>query len=116
MKKTGKPRIIYSNHAHYRIGLRGLNKTSIEQTIRQPDRVIREAEGQTKYIKRMGARVYNVIGSYKADQHAILVVSAWVHGEQDPPDYLWLFITLPFRFIYWVWKWLFAQKHVRRRR
>ena len=109
-----KYRIVYTDHAHERIGLRRLSKTSIEQTIRHPDRVQKIENGETKYTKRMGSKLYQVVVKIDHQQEAIIVVSAWIRGQEDPPDYLWKFITLPFRLIRWLWRLLFSKPQKRR--
>ncbi|MBQ6449937.1 hypothetical protein IJJ08_03500 [bacterium] len=101
------PKIIYTTHAQERIRLRRLNGRSIEATLTHPDETQDLEDGKKKFIKLQGQRLYHVVAQYKSDQHAWLVISVWVRGEEDPPDYLWLIITSPFRLLWWLVKFIF---------
>lgn len=95
-------KIIYTKHALQRVDLRRLSKRSIEAAIADPDKVVTEEDGKKKFIKMQGKRLYHVIAQYKPDQRAWLVISVWVRGEDDPQNYLWWLITLPFRLVWWL--------------
>ena len=103
--------IIYTKHAQERLRKRNLSKLDIEDTIRYPDKkYCSQSESGDKFIKKQGTRRYHVIAKYLPQQKAYLVVSAWVRGEEDQPDFGWRLITAPLRLIWWVIKKVFSRK------
>jgi len=86
-----------TKHAQQRVYLRRLSLRSIESTLADPDRVVEMDGGKRKFIKQQGSRLYHVVAKYSPPQRAWVVISVWVRGEEDPPNYLWLVITWPFR-------------------
>lgn len=93
--------VILTKHAKERTNQRGMTITGIEDTILNPDKKISLPAGQTKFIKQQGKRLYQAVAIYKEQEHAWLVLSVWVRGEEDRPDLLWLIITTPF---IWLWQ------------
>jgi hypothetical protein len=106
-------KIIYTNHARERLKKRRLSEHGLEDTICHPDKKFSiQNDGRTKYVKKQGTRLYHVVAKYLPDQKAYLILSAWVRGEEDRPDFAWQLITAPFRLIGWLVKkgWLGIKK------
>ncbi|MDO5561781.1 MAG: DUF4258 domain-containing protein [bacterium] len=99
-------RIIFTDHARARIRKRRMSLTGVEKTIENPDRKKTLSDGQTKFVKFLDNRLYQVIAVYKSDQKAWIVISAWIRGEEDQPDLIWRLITAPFKLLAKLWRWL----------
>jgi len=93
--------VILTKHARERLSQRGMTINGVEETIYNCDKKIILPTGETKFIKQQGSRLYQAVAIYKEKEHAWLVLSVWVRGEEDRPDLLWLIITAPFK---WLWK------------
>ncbi len=100
-------KVILTKHARERLSQRGMTVNGVEETILDPDKKISLDEGQTKFIKQQGRRLYQVVAIYKEQEHAWLVLSVWVRGEEDKPDLLWLAITTPFKWLGKLLKFIF---------
>ena len=84
--------------------LRHLTKSGIQQTIDYPDRVYTREDGAQKFIKKIGDKPYHVVAKLNPKNQEIVVISAWIRGEDDPVSGVWLLITAPFRLIRWLWR------------
>ncbi|MDR0463458.1 MAG: DUF4258 domain-containing protein [Pseudomonadales bacterium] len=100
--------IIYTKHAKERIEMRKLYKPDIEETLLEPDQTIQQDKLNFKFVKTIEGRKYQVVAKYNDEEKKWIIVSAWVRGEEDPPNYLWLIITFPFRALWWLLKKLFG--------
>ena len=98
--------IIFTTHAYERIISRSLAVHSIYETINFPEKVLKESQGNKKFIKIIQKRKYQVVATYKQDQNKYLVISAWVRGEEDKQPLAWQLITLPFKLIWWLLTWI----------
>ncbi len=105
MSQTYK-NIIFTNHAYDRIKSRSLALHSIYETVNFPEKISQESKENKKYIKTIQNRKYQVVAAYKPNQKKYLVISAWVRGEEDKQPLSWQLITLPFKIILWIIKWI----------
>jgi hypothetical protein len=108
-------KIIYTKHARERAAKRKLSFWGIEETILHPDKKYHCPDSESeKFIKRQGTRLYHVVATFLPKEQAYLVVSAWVRGEEDQPDWAWRIITLPFRLGWWairsLWRLMVGKK------
>ena len=105
-------KIIFTDHARARIKKRKMSLLGVEKTITSPDRKISLPDGQIKFIKFLDKRLYQAIAVYEKKQQAWIVISAWIRGENDPPDLLWTLITAPFKLLFkffrFLWRLIFA--------
>ncbi len=85
-----------------------MSRLGIEQTIINPDKVLELGQGQKKFIKQQGSRLYQTIALWKEKEQLWLIISVWVKGEEDRPDLLWRLLTAPFRFLRFLWHWFFV--------
>lgn len=100
-------KVILTKHARERLSQRGMTVNGVEETIFDPDKKISLPAGQIKFIKQQGKRLYQVVAIYKDREHAWLVLSAWVRGEEDKPDFWWLIITMPLKWLWQLLKFIF---------
>lgn len=100
-------KVILTKHARERLDQRRMTVGGVEETVLDPDKKISLEAGQTKFIKQQGKRLYQAVAIYKEQEHAWLVLSAWVRGEEDKPDLLWLIITAPFKWLWQLLKFIF---------
>lgn len=97
--------IVLTSHAKERMQRRRLRMQDIEATLAAPDKSVpQEDKLNYKFIKTINDRQYQVIGHYSSEEQKWIIISAWVRGEEDPPDYLWIVLTAPFRLIWWLIK------------
>ena len=101
-------KVILTKHAQERMSKRTMSKLGVEETVLKPDKKITGDKGETKFIKQQGSRQYQVIATYKPNERAWLVISAWVRGEEDQPDLLWRILTMPFKLLWSLLKILFG--------
>lgn len=78
------PRITFTHHAEERMALRRITRAMIAAAVEAPDRTEPEADGDTKFIRRIEGRQVYVIGRYLPAERKWLVKSTWVRGENDP--------------------------------
>ena len=102
--------IIYTNHALERIRQRHLDQREIELTVREPSKKFPAKDDETKFLRTIDGRRYQVIAKYVADQGAWLVVSAWVRGEEDPEPMLWTILAAPFRLLWEIVSWAWGRR------
>jgi hypothetical protein len=100
--------LIFTKHAAERIGDRSITKDKIWQTINNPDKVLKKNHGSKKFIKTISDRKFHVVATYLTKEKSYLVISAWVRGEDDKQSIIWTLITLPFKIIFWIIKYLFS--------
>ncbi len=105
MAKTYKD-LVFSDHALHRVSLRSLRLEAVYQSIHNPDKSFPQEDGKTKFIKLANDRKYHVVAK-KTDQDQWLVISVWVRGEEDPVPLMWQLITLPFKAVWWLLKFLY---------
>ena len=98
--------IILTKHARERIAQRRMTVLGVEETVLEPDKKIKLKDGQVKFVKQQGTRLYQVVTTYKEKEHAWLVLSAWVRGEDDPEDLLWVILTAPVKLLWKLMKFL----------
>lgn len=98
--------LIFTNHAYNRLNLRSISNFAIYDTVRNPDKKHNKSGDSIKYIKKISGRNYHVVATYKSDQKKYLVISAWVRGEDDKVSFIWQVITLPFKIVLWIIKFL----------
>lgn len=96
--------LIFTNHAYARLKDRSLTSDGVYQTVNWPDFKKSQPDGQTKFIKTIAGRHYQVIAKYLADQQKWLIISNWVRGEEDREPLIWQMICAPFKIIWWVIK------------
>lgn len=74
---------IFTNHALERLEQRRISQEMVVNTIHQPDRQVKEADGDTQFIKTISGREVHVIAYHKPDEDKWLIKSTWVRGEED---------------------------------
>jgi len=80
---TKPTNIVYSKHALERMQLRAITEDMVLKTIRHPDSTYIEADGDTKFIRKVdGVKLY-VVCKPLPDEAKWLVKSTWVRGEDD---------------------------------
>ncbi len=75
--------IVFSHHARERMELRVISEDMVLQTIRRPDKTYPEADGDTKFIRRVNGANLHVVCKPVPDEDKWLVKSTWVRGEDD---------------------------------
>lgn len=91
--------VLFTDHALERLKLRRITQDMIVSAIQAPDRREREADGDTKFIKRIHERDLHVVAHYEEDERKWLVISTWVRGEADPKPLWQQILLLPVRLI-----------------
>ncbi len=99
-------KVILTKHAQERIKQRRMTALGVEQTVLNPDRKVPLENGETKFIKKQGQRLYQAVGVYENKQKAWIVLSAWVRGENDKPELLWRIIVWPWQMLWKLMKFL----------
>jgi len=100
---------IFSKHALQRLKERSIPLDQAELVLRHPDQTFPGKKANSiKFAKNINGRNMQLVGTYLPDQKKWLVVSAWVRGEEDRVPFVWQIITLPFKFIWWLFKRLIA--------
>ncbi|MCL2110546.1 DUF4258 domain-containing protein [Microgenomates group bacterium] len=103
--------VIFTNHALERIRLRHLSESDIIATVTNPTKTFpSDKSGETKFLRTIKKRRYQVIAKWLSDQNSWLVVSAWVRGEEDPEPILWTILAAPFRLIWEIIKFAFRKE------
>ena len=97
-------KIILSKHALERARLRNIELSAIEQIILNPEQKINLRDGKFKFIKNLNNRHYQVVAADIKKENKWLVISVWVRGEDDKAPFVWILITAPFRFLWWLMK------------
>lgn len=100
-------KIILSKHALERAKLRNIELSVIEQIILSPEQKINLKDGKFKFIKNINNRRYQVVAADVKKENKWLVISVWVRGEDDRVPFVWILITAPFKFLWWLLKNLF---------
>ena len=100
-------KIILSKHALERAKLRNIELSAIEQIILNPEQKINLRDGKFKFIKNLNNRRYQIVAADIKKENKWLVISVWVRGEDDKAPFIWILITAPFRFLWWLLKNLF---------
>lgn len=97
--------LIFTTHAKERMNLRKLHRVDIEETLSSPDKTIAlEDKLNYKFIKTIDGREYQIVAHFDDLDKKWIIVSAWIRGEEDPPDLLWQIITAPFKALWWLIK------------
>ena len=99
--------LIFTTHAYNRAKSRNINSYSIFETIKSPDKKIKKENSSYKYIKTISGRKYHVVATYKSKEKKYLIISVWVRGEDDKVPLMWQIITLPFKILFWIIKFLY---------
>lgn len=100
------PKVILSTHAIDRAKLRKMELYGIEKLVLNPDKKISLGQNKFKFLKKIGDRRYQAIASYLPKENNWLVISVWVRGEDDRVPLIWQIITLPFRLLWWILKFI----------
>lgn len=101
--------IILTKHAQERKKLRKISNYEIQLTLNTPDQEIELKPNLFKFKKKVKKRKLQIIAQYLKEQKKYLIISVWVRGEDDPIPLTWRLITLPFKLIWWFFKWLFKK-------
>lgn len=100
-------KIILSKHALERARLRGIELAVIEKVILNPEQKINLRDGKFKFIKNLNNRRYQIVAADIKKENKWLVISVWVRGEDDRVPFVWLLLSAPFRFLWYLLKNLF---------
>jgi len=73
----------FTNHARERMQLRVITEEMVVMTIRKPDKLFQEDDGDTKFIRKVNGANVQVVCKPLPDENKWLVKSAWVRGEDD---------------------------------
>ncbi len=97
-------KIILSKHALERARLRHIELSVIEQIILNPEQKINLRDGKFKFIKNLNNRHYQIVAADIKKENKWLVISVWVRGEDDRLPLIWILISAPFKFLWWLLK------------
>jgi hypothetical protein len=101
---------IFTKHALQRLKERSISVEQAESVLRHPSETIPGKKPDTvKFIRTVNGRNMQLVGTYLADQKKWLIVSAWVRGEEDKIPLAWQLITLPFKLVWLLMKWLYTK-------
>lgn len=100
------PKIVLSNHAMQRARSRKMGLYAIEQMIIYPDKKIDLGKHKFKFLKNIDNRHYQAVATYLPKEDKWLIISVWVRGEEDQLPFAWRLITLPFRLLWQLLKFL----------
>lgn len=98
--------LIFTDHAHERMFLRGISKSLIQTTLDKPTKTEIEDDGDTQFIKpvtrRGEKRNLHVIAKPVPEQgkNAWLVKTVWIRGEDDPNFFIKTIRMLVFKIFY----------------
>lgn len=97
--------LIFTNHAYHRLKQRSLSFDGVWQTVHYPNKK-NKSGSNFKFVKVIGDRNYQVVANFLKSENKYLIVSVWVRGEDDHAPLVWQILTLPFRLLWWLLKWL----------
>lgn len=101
--------IVFTKHAAERTALRSISDDAVWNTITFPDKVQQESHQSKRYIKLKNGRKYFVIATYLPQESKYLIVSTWVRGEDDAQPLAWVLISLPFKLVWRLSKYLISK-------
>lgn len=101
--------VIFTKHAAERMALRSISEHSVWETISYPDSVKSENQNSKRYIKNIHDRRYFVVASYIHNEKKFLVISCWVRGEDDRVPLMWTLITLPFKILWKIIRFIYMR-------
>ncbi|HEX2621095.1 MAG TPA: DUF4258 domain-containing protein [Phototrophicaceae bacterium] len=76
--------VVFTDHAIERLKLRRITQDMVVNTLKKPEHQEPEADGDTKFTRKIQNRHVQVVSRYLPDEKKWLVISAWVRGEEDP--------------------------------
>lgn len=100
--------LIFTNHAYHRLKQRSLSEHGVWKTVHHPKRTTKKGEN-TKFIRAINDRTYHVVSAYLPKEQKHLIISVWVRGEDDQLPLMWQLLTLPFKLVWSLLRWLFKQ-------
>ena len=103
-------KLVFTNHAWDRLQDRSVSLDLIWRTISQPTQQIALEDNKTKYTRELNGRLIQVVASWLPHEQRWLVISVWVRGEADKVPLIWLIITAPLKFLWWLVKKLFQNR------
>lgn len=101
--------VVFTKHAAERMALRSISEYAVWDTIAHPDKVQSENQNSKRYIKNSNDRRYFVVASYIHNEKKFLVISCWVRGEDDRVPLMWTLITLPFKILWKIIRFIFTR-------
>jgi hypothetical protein len=105
------PKLIYTDHARERMGLRRIDEMEIQTTVSKYDQAVDEDDGDTRFIKAIPRgktrKELHVVAMPlpKKGKDAWLIKTVWIRGEDDPKQPS--FLT---RMMRQLWSWLFGKR------
>lgn len=75
--------VVFSKHALERMDQRAVSKEMVLQAIHNPDRSYPEADGDTKFIRKVYGSKVHVVCKPLLEENKWLVKSVWIRGEND---------------------------------
>lgn len=102
--------IIFTKHAFERLKDRSLSKDIVFKTINRPDHKKSSGDESVKFIRTINNRKVHAVATYLRDEKKWLVISNWVRGEEDKKPFIWLIITLPFKILLILLKFIFKKR------
>ena len=101
---------IFTKHALQRLSERSISQDAAEAALRQPDRTEPgKKPGTVKFMRTLNGRNIQLVGTYLQDQKKWLIMSAWVRGEDDKVPLMWQIITLPFKLVWWLIRFIYGK-------
>lgn len=98
--------LIFTNHAYGRLKQRSLSQHGVWETVHQPHQKIKKGKN-TKYIRTIKGRKYQVVAKQLPRENKYLVISLWIRGETDKLPLAWRLIRFPFvvvwKLLVWLW-------------
>lgn len=91
---------IFTKHSLERLQSRSISQDAAVQVLKNPDTTQpTDKPSSTKFIKTLGGREIHVVATHLPQEKTWLVISVWVRGEEDKAPLMWQLITLPFRLL-----------------
>ncbi len=75
--------IVFSKHARERMEQRIISEEMVLATVQMPDRTYPEADGDTKFIRKVYRGKVHVICKPLPEENKWMVKSVWIRGEDD---------------------------------
>lgn len=100
--------LIFTKHGKERLNDRTITADAVYQVINSPDQKFEQGKNW-KFIRLLQGRKYHVVASYLKSERTWLIVSVWVRGEEDRVPLVWQLLTLPFKGVWWLLKFLAVQ-------
>ncbi len=101
---------IFTKHSLERLKQRSISQDAAELVLRHPDRTEPgKKAGTIKFVRNVNSRNVQLIATYLEDQKKWLIVSAWVRGEDDKVPLMWQILTLPFKAVWWLLRFVFKK-------